>query len=442
MRARMLAAFLLIISFNILILGVSLGLGYNSSRKYWNYLVEQESEKILKSILDNLMEQEGTLSKENSHRVLAGARDQFLGIAQIHMFSREGALLESWLNRNLDNYLPVPADPASARPLYYKGNLMGFVQMAPAAFRNFEFNRLFVTRLIRLAFSGMFLSMGLSFLLAYRISGHFTQEARNTARSLINLADGSRNEVFRPTITLELESINKAAVTLQERLIREETQRSRWSESIAHDLRTPITAMKSQFTACRDGILPMTTERWDILLLELGRMEALVKDFSFMARLESADFKLNTQTVRSLDIKQYLDGSINHMAREKDIRLNWDFPELSIKCDFTLLATALTHLVRNAVQHSPSGSTVRITLTGDGDHFLFGIENPGQIDEKDLPHLFEPLFKTDTSRRQTGSGLGLTISRLISRIHNGELTVRNLPENTVRFDLSVNSCNL
>lgn len=436
----MLAAFLMIIGLNILLTSISFYIGYQKSKASWNEKIHEKAHMTLETMFNRIMNEDNLLNEANCSQALVDTGERLLGMAQIDVFGPDGSQLKSWVNNSQDHYDPRPILIDMAEPYYYKGELKGYIAMYPTGFSNFEFNRRFVLQIIQLSLLGLLLALMISIFLTFHIVGHFSKEARNTARCLINLSKGSRNIQIVPSFTTEISVINEAALSLQNKLIKEETSRTQWYENLAHDMRTPITAMKSQFIACRDGILPMTPARWETILGELAGMEGMLKDFAFISKLESPDFSLNKQRISSSGLLDYLTGSLSSKAWKKDITLIWDFQSFAFNCDFPLLTTAFTHLIRNAIQHSPSKSEIQISLLIESGIAIFRVTNTGQLSSDQIDKIFDPLYKTDTSRGDVGSGLGLTISSKIAMILGAKLQVMNLKNNQISFEMTLLSC--
>jgi two-component system sensor histidine kinase BaeS len=438
MRARMLAAFFLIILIHNLLLVLTLILGYGNSKEYWNDHVEQESHAFVMEFLTEMMNQGGTLNAASSSLVLESARNYLIESAQVFLYSPEGELLESWTNPLLDNYSLVKSEVQKAEALYYNGQLRGYVQIIPLSFSYVNHNNVFIARIIKLFTLGLILSAGLSLLLAFRISASFTREARRTARSLIKLAGGSRVEEFTKTATAELSTINEAAGSLQKMLISEEDRRILRSRSLAHDLKTPLTALKTQLYAYRDGVLLMTPEGWEKIMSEIAVLESLTKDFLILGELDTEGNQLSIKKGSAESLRAGIMDSLADLAESKGISLEWSNGLDYLYCDFPLTSRALEALVKNAIQHMTIQGIVEIEAGGTAESPHFRVINPGTIEEEHLSLLFDPLYKTDRSRNKRGSGLGLTISRRIAEFHNGSLRVENLDEHRVCFTLSLN----
>jgi signal transduction histidine kinase len=96
--------------------------------------------------------------------------------------------------------------------------------------------------------------------------------------------------------------------------------------------------------------------------------------------------------------------------------------------DRRLLTRALENLLDNAIRYTPQGGCISVSWTENPEHFELTIADTGPgIAPQDLPHVFKPLHRGETSRnRQTGgAGLGLTIARQIFQAHGGDLSATN-----------------
>ena len=441
MSARILAAFFLIIGLNLVFVASSFFLAYQSSQKDWNGKIELKAKETLDVIFASITGGEASeLTEEICLEKILKAQQRLIGMAQLLIYDSHKNLVCNWLNSSLDNYTPAEPDINSASPYYFREKVIGFYTLIPAEFRYYDENRQFVSRIIHMALGGMIFSFFISLWLAFRIAGRFAGEAKEIAINLMNLSEGFNNFNITPSSTAEIMAINEAALMLQKKMIQQEGQRSNWYKNITHDLRTPITALKSQFIACRDGILPMNPERWETILSELAGMELMIRDFALLSKLESSNFKLTRQFISTSAIKEHLMISLSGQAREKEIQLEWDFTDFSFLCDFSLITTAFTHLIENALELSLPGSTIEIRMGVLDKTGYFRVIPRGQLKREQLERIFDPLYKADFSRKTKGSGLGLTISRKISGILGAELKVENLNDNRISFEMLMKSC--
>jgi signal transduction histidine kinase len=99
-----------------------------------------------------------------------------------------------------------------------------------------------------------------------------------------------------------------------------------------------------------------------------------------------------------------------------------------VEGDEHLLGRAVENLLDNALRYTPAGGKIEVRCGADGEVVQFTVADTGPgIAPRDLPHLFEPMYRADPSRsRETGgTGLGLAIARRILRAHGGDLRASN-----------------
>ncbi len=99
--------------------------------------------------------------------------------------------------------------------------------------------------------------------------------------------------------------------------------------------------------------------------------------------------------------------------------------------DAAHLERALRNVVRNAIEHSPPGSGVRLSLEIDGDAAVVRVADQGSgIAPADLEHIFDRFYRADSSRARNGggSGLGLAIAHWIVERHGGAISAESAPD--------------
>jgi signal transduction histidine kinase len=119
-----------------------------------------------------------------------------------------------------------------------------------------------------------------------------------------------------------------------------------------------------------------------------------------------------------------------------DVRVD---PDVPVRLDPRLTATAVAHLLENAAQYSPAGSTIDVTAgaTGDGLEIQVRDRGPG-IAAADLPHLFERFYRGASARaRAPGTGMGLSIARGLLAAEQGRVWAESCPDGGARFTVAV-----
>ena len=206
------------------------------------------------------------------------------------------------------------------------------------------------------------------------------------------------------------------------------------TDSLAHDLRTPITGMR--------GIAEVTlrlhrepSEYRRVLhqiMEQLDRLLALSNSILDVAEAESGALALRIEEVHLDRLADDMVQTFGAVAADKGIHLDATISAgLSIKGDRGRLCQVMANLLDNALKYTQSGSRISLTVKPHPD--LRGIEikvaDTGiGITEKDLPHIFERYYRADKSRFGPGAGLGLTLVQGIVKAHGGSVTVESAPE--------------
>jgi signal transduction histidine kinase len=212
-----------------------------------------------------------------------------------------------------------------------------------------------------------------------------------------------------------------------------EQERRLFIGAIAHDLRTPLFTLRSYLSGLKDGLAttPEKAARYiEVCQDKADALERLITDLFTFARLEYLEQAPQLEPVDWAGLLSEAIEDMRPVASEKGIAVLLDGP--SERCplvgDPHLLARALNNLLDNALRHTPEGGEVLVRWRQADEAVVFAVEDSGSgIDPRDLPHVFMPLYRADSSRnRQTGgAGLGLAIAQRILRTHGGDLVAGN-----------------
>ncbi len=196
----------------------------------------------------------------------------------------------------------------------------------------------------------------------------------------------------------------------------------------AHELRTPLTVLRSRIDA----------------LLDRGTARVLHKDIEGMARVVSQLLDIAELETFSIDPAEKADlraicaelaefAAPLALAQDKSIALSGTEKPVWINGNPEMLARAIRNLVENAINYSPSGTTVEIVVEDDGMVHVLD-EGPGIADD-DRELIFRRFWRRDR-RRAGGAGLGLSIVQRIAEAHAAIVKVENRPSGGANFSLS------
>ncbi|HUG15354.1 MAG TPA: HAMP domain-containing sensor histidine kinase [Thermomicrobiales bacterium] len=269
-----------------------------------------------------------------------------------------------------------------------------------------------------------------------------------TERAALSVAGGDLDVDLPSSRVSEVAEVNAAFEGMSDALraslmqqTRLEQERRMFISAIAHDLRTPLFSLRGYLEGLDTGIAdtPEAKARYVAVAREkAAALERLVADLFDYTRLEYLDQAPERETTDLAVLLRDLVDSLQPMAEASHVALAMQGAPgpCLIDADRRLLTRAIENLLDNALRYTPSGGHVRVTCHAGPSGASFSVADSGPgIRAEDLPNLFTPLYRGETSRnRQTGgAGLGLTIARRILQAHGGELTAANGAEGGAVF---------
>lgn len=205
--------------------------------------------------------------------------------------------------------------------------------------------------------------------------------------------------------------------------------------NVSHDLKTPITAIKGYVEGIIDGVAttPEMIDRYlKTVYTKAEMMDTMIDELSIYSKIDSNSIPYQFARL-NLDsfFQDFMeDVSIDFENRNIEIAyFNYCSDDLYVMADAEQLKRVITNIVTNAVKYNDkSKGRINIRIREYGKDIRVEIEDNGMgIDEKDLPYIFDRLYRADTSRnsRSGGTGLGLSIAKKIIEEHGGRIWAKS-----------------
>jgi heavy metal sensor kinase len=213
----------------------------------------------------------------------------------------------------------------------------------------------------------------------------------------------------------------------------------RFTADAAHELRAPLTLMRTQVEIAlrRERTPGEYRASHQALLEEIERLTRLAEQLLLLARADAGALEPRFQ---ALDLPELLEGVVERWrpaALERGLSLVSELPmQGSVRADPELLRRLLDNLLDNAIRHTPPGGTVRLTAGGTGVRWLIAVEDTGSGVPPELrSRIFERFTRGDAARgRETGgAGLGLSLSAAIAAAHDGTIELESSRDGGARF---------
>ena len=215
-----------------------------------------------------------------------------------------------------------------------------------------------------------------------------------------------------------------------------EMLQSDFVSNVSHEFKTPINAIEGYSTLLQgcENLTADQQEYVDKILFNTKRLSTLVGNILLLSKIENQDIPSKQSNFR-LDeqIRQAL-LSLEPAWTEKDILFDVDMDSVSYTCNENLLSHVWTNLIGNAIKFTPHGSTVKLRLKSQGERIVFEVEDQGPgLSEEAKKHLFDKFYQADSSHKQEGNGLGLTLVKRILAISGGDVSAENPESGGCRF---------
>lgn len=221
-------------------------------------------------------------------------------------------------------------------------------------------------------------------------------------------------------------------------------RQSRFIGDAAHELKTPLTSLRSEIEVYMLSKKQTKSEADAILksnLEEVIRLQNLSDSFMQLTSFEHKEL-LNIPLVRT-KLHPLVENAIRKIepqAKERNIKIKCNVKNATIFADEKSLIQLFIILIDNAVKYSPSRSKVTVS-TKISENVLIMVKDEGiGIKEGEISHIFDRFYRADESRSSTdikGHGLGLSIAQEIARLHNGVISVTSKPSQGSVFTVAL-----
>lgn len=211
--------------------------------------------------------------------------------------------------------------------------------------------------------------------------------------------------------------------------------------ALSHDLKTPLTAVTVAANNLNASWLTeeQRREQAEIVRAEIERLNRLFQDIVDMARIETNAVAAEPEWVQPSEIVEAAARQVEQAVARHKLQIDVGTEKMLVRVDPRLTSAALAHLLENAGQYSPAGSTitVRVALSSDELQITVGDRGVGIVPE-DLDRLFERFYRGADARQQRfGTGMGLAITRGLLAAERGRVWAENHPEGGAIFTIAV-----
>lgn len=245
-------------------------------------------------------------------------------------------------------------------------------------------------------------------------------------------------------------SINDMSIELAEKIENEkriEKVKSELITNISHDLKTPLTSIVGYLEILNSGNIDIETKDKYIGIAynKSLRLKELVNDLFEYTKLTSPDFKINKNRVNLVNLINQIVGESIFELEVKGIKVVLDNPyrEIYSNIDIKLFSRVIENLIKNVEKYSDRDSDLNINVRVKESLITISFINKCELlSDEVLNKIFDKFYRGDEARtlENEGSGLGLSISKRIIELHNGDLEAKKV-DDYIEFSIKIGICN-
>ena len=277
------------------------------------------------------------------------------------------------------------------------------------------------------------------FILQYRVEKFIYSRIKKIYEDVRLLDEES---LPKPSITTDMEVLTREVERFAqdkkleiETLNIRENYRKEFMGNISHELKTPLFTVQGYILTLLDGAMKDKKVRKKYLQRAnkgVERLIYIIKDLDMITKLEVGGLILNKENFNILTMVQNVFDLLEMKAAKKNISLVFDkeyFDEIIVNADKERIEQVLTNLIVNSLKYGKQDGTTEVSIESlSKNKFLIRVTDNGEgISKDNLPRIFERFYRVDKSgsRKEGGSGLGLSIVKHIVEAHTEKIYVES-----------------
>ncbi len=305
-------------------------------------------------------------------------------------------------------------------PLFLKGKEIGALEVR---FLRPRKESIFIERSNRFLVLSLFALGGLAIVLSIIFSRKLTNPIKRLASAAKAVSEGNLKSRVKISDNDEIGKLSETFNMMAKNLEVQESLRKKLIANVAHELRTPISAMRGEIEGMIDGLITMDKEQLQSLYEETGRLKNILDGIDELSQAQASALSLSKQHV---ELKQFLKNIMERFGKlflDKGVNLEFQCDDgLSVNADPDRLSQIVINLLSNALKAADKNGSVWINAGRRNSEVFIEVADTGHgIKKEDIPFIFERFYKAHPG----GLGLGLTIAKELAEAHDGRIEVKS-----------------
>ncbi|EOO11720.1 HAMP domain-containing sensor histidine kinase [Bacillus cereus] len=216
-----------------------------------------------------------------------------------------------------------------------------------------------------------------------------------------------------------------------------ENTRKEFISGVSHELKTPLSIMKSCISILEDGVASNKKEYYfKAMSKEVDKMDMLIIDMLELAKFESGTYKMEMDVFHIDEMIDYICEQLSPDITAKQLHVHKHLSKIEVVANQHRIEQVITNFITNAIRYTPENENIIISTIEENERVKVCIENKGaHIAPEHLEKIWDRFYRGDTSRQRSkgGTGLGLAISKNILELHSVQYGVSNTEDGVLFF---------
>ncbi len=274
------------------------------------------------------------------------------------------------------------------------------------------------------------IALFLAFAMSIYLSLHISRPINNITKSAAEMGQGNYGVQFDGGPYTEMRELADTLTNASRELEKTDMYQKDLIANVSHDLKTPLTMIKSYAEMIRDlsgDSPPKREQHLGVIIEEADRLNTLVNDMLTMSRMQQRKIELE---MKDFDLSSCVEGilhSYDILEAKEDYHIEFKNPgPMLVNADEARIKQVISNLVNNAVKYCGEDKTIIVTVKKSARRVRFEVTDHGQgIAPDEISHVWERYYKSSTNhvRPTEGSGLGLSIVKEILTLHKAKYGV-------------------
>ncbi|MBA4389918.1 MAG: hypothetical protein C0399_03165 [Syntrophus sp. (in: bacteria)] len=286
-------------------------------------------------------------------------------------------------------------------------------------------------KLLIIMIIGIPTSISVAIIVGYFMAKKSLKPVEQIRRAAVKISSSNLDE--RIDIKGRKDELSRLAETFNAMInrLRDAFQRvNQFSIDVSHELKTPLTILKgeTEVTLRKERANEEYKKLLESNLEEIDRMSRIIDDLLLLSKADSKDMKLNVENISLRDLLADVCMNMKIVAVNKgiDLAVN-ELADVRFVGDELKLRRMLLNIIENGIKYTQEGGIVTVSSSIDNGYAYITVQDNGVgISKDDLKYIFDRFYRADRSRkRESGSGLGLSISKWIAEAHKGTIEVES-----------------